>query len=557
MLERDMGLYGYTAEGYWCDIGDSDAFLQCSRDVLNGNVRLEMPEQMPPPEGVSVTQPCYIGLGARFGNGVRIGPYTAVGAGSVLGDGVTAEDSLINGAVLEKGSRCSGAYIGRGAILRADACVSEGAVVGDGAVIGSGAAVLERSRIWPRKEIQPGSRISGSVSRGMVRRGALFDGSGVVHGFPHVDITPDFCFKLGLAASGSGEVSVSWQGGEAARVSSLALEAGICAGGGRALLTDALTPVCAAYTGKSRAIPLNIFIRQDGRKLTLYLSDQDGVAPGRAEERKLESLTLRGDVTLADPQTLRPSRHIGDTSDLYAEAAAEPPQWAALGFSPVAISAGGNGSDADLLRRALAMAGCVPGSTAFFTDGCTLSAVSESGKEIKPGHLLAVIILIETAGGAKTLALPPGAPAFLDDFAARQGASVKRLERDGEEARSLLAAQPFMRDPIFMAARLAHGCRKWRKTISEFYSELPVFYLAESEAPVKTDRGAVMRELSRQFPDSEFSEGLCARTRGGWVRVAPMPNRSALRVIAEGMSAELAEEICADFRRKIEGLDVK
>ncbi|MCL2004413.1 MAG: sugar phosphate nucleotidyltransferase [Oscillospiraceae bacterium] len=555
MMERGMGLYGYAAEGYWCDIGDSEAYLQCCRDILNGQARLRLPEQTPPPEGVTVNQPCYIAGNARFGRECRVGPYTVVGAGSVLGDGVSAEGGVLDGAALENGARCTGAFIGRGAVLKGRACVLEGAVVGDGAVIGEDAVVLEGARVWPRKEIQPGARVSGCVSRGAARRGALFDGSGIVQGLPHVDVTPDFCCKLGLAAAQSGEVSVSWRGGEAARLAALAVETGVCAGGGRALLTDAMTPPCAAFTGKIQRIPLNIFIRQDGRKLTLFFYDQNGLTPSRAEERKLESLVLRGDAALADPETLRPSRRVEDAAAQYAETAAEPPRWAVPGFAPVRLWAGGNGPDADLLRRALAAAGCVPGGAALYTDGLSLSAVLEDGREAGPERLLAILIRIETGCGANVLALPAGAPAFLDDLAARHGAAVLRPERDGGTARSLAADQPYMRDPTFMAARLAHGCRKLKKTLAELHKELPSFHLAENEVAVGTDRGAVMRELARQFPGAEFSEGLCARAGGGWVRVSPLPNRRALRVIAEGMSAELAGEICADFARKIEALD--
>jgi mannose-1-phosphate guanylyltransferase/phosphomannomutase len=199
----------------------------------------------------------------------------------------------------------------------------------------------------------------------------------------------------------------------------------------------------------------------------------------------------------------------------------------------------------------------VPGGAALYTDGLLLSAVLEDGREVGPAHLLAVTVCIEAVCGANILALPAGAPAFLDDLAARQGTAILRLERDGEAARSLSANQPYMRDPVFMAARLAHGCRKLDKTLTELYMRLPSFRFAEREVAVEADRGAVMRELARHYPGAEFAEGLSARARGGWVRVAPMANRSALRVIAEGMSAELAEEICADFKKKIEALDVK
>lgn len=563
MLDEGLNLCGYIAEGYWCDIGDSDAFLQCCRDVLDGRVRIELPEQMPPPKGVSVAQPCYIGAGVSFGANTRVGPYTVIGSGSRLDDGVSVEHCVLDGAVLEARSVCVGAYVGRGAVLREGAIVNEGAIVGEGAVIGAGAEVMESSRIWPRKEIQSGSRVSGSVSKGAVRRGAVFDGGGTVKGLPHVDLTPDFCMKLGLAAAqtAQSEVALSWKGGEAARLAALALETGICAGGARAVRTDALTPACAAFAGKAYSIPLSIFIKQDGRLLTLYFYDRDGVTPDRAAERKLEALVLRGDIMLADPQSIRPARSVSGLSELYASTAATPPHWAVAGFAPIALTVGGSGPDADILRRTLAAAGCVSGNKqggapTLISDGLSLSVVWENGRRASPERCLAMLIHVEAACGAERLALPCDAPAFLDDIAARLGVRTLRPERDGEAARALLADQPYMRDPVYMAARLAHGCRKLKTTLPALDKQLPDFHLTSGEVAIDADRGAVMRELARQLPGADLYEGIRTRARGGWVRVAPMPNRHALRIVAEGMSEELASELCVEFMQKVRTADM-
>jgi mannose-1-phosphate guanylyltransferase/phosphomannomutase len=558
MMSKGMALFGYEAEGYWCDVGDSGAFLQCSRDILDGQTQLKLPEQEPIPSGVTVTHPCYIGRGTRFGRDVRIGPHAALGTDSIVGDGVLIESSLADGAVFEAGSKCDGAYLGRGAVLRKGASVLEGAVIGAGAVIGEDAVVLEGARIWPRKEIGGGVRVSGSVSKGLSFRGAVFDGCGLVRGLPHVDVTPDYCYRLGLASAqfSKGETGLSWKGGETARLAALSLETGICAGGGRAVLTDAPTPACAAFTGAAHGIPLSIFIRQEGRILTLYFYDRQGIPPSRAEERRLESQILRGEMMFADPESLLPSRYLEQTAERYIAAASEPPQWAALGVTPISMTAGGNGEEADFLRRTLAAAGCVfKDGAILFSDGLSLSASLEDGQEVGHAHLLGALIHIEAAAGTKELALPPDAPAFLDDLGARQGLKILRLERDGETARKILADRPYTRDPIFMAARLAHGCRKLKASLSELCGQFPAFSLTHGEVPVTAERGAVMRQLARQFPKAEMGEGLCTRTRGGWVRIAPLSNRPALRIVAEGMNEELAEEILADFKGKIAGLD--
>jgi hypothetical protein len=322
------------------------------------------------------------------------------------------------------------------------------------------------------------------------------------------------------------------------------------------VLTDALTPACAAFAGAANDIPLNIFIWQEGRLLTLYFYDENGIPPGRAEERRLESHVLRGEMVLADPESLLQTRHLSETAEIYTSAASALPEWAALDFSPISMTAGGDGAEADFLRKALSAAGCVFKDGAVLrSDGLALSATLEDGKKASHAHLLGALIHIEAAAGTKEIALPPDAPAFLDDLAARQGVSALRLERDGAGARKLLAAQPYTRDPIFLAARLAHGCRKLKINLSELCGKFPSFSIARMEYPLETDRGAIMRELARKFPKAELAEGFSARTKGGWIRAAPLSNRSALRVVVEGMNEELAEEMLVDFKQTIKELD--
>ena len=40
LLKEGARLYGCELNGYWCDIGDTAAYLRCSLDALNGRVRL-------------------------------------------------------------------------------------------------------------------------------------------------------------------------------------------------------------------------------------------------------------------------------------------------------------------------------------------------------------------------------------------------------------------------------------------------------------------------------------------------------------------------------------
>jgi len=43
MLNRGEPLFGFVAEGYWCDIGTIPSFLQANWDALAGRVRCHIP----------------------------------------------------------------------------------------------------------------------------------------------------------------------------------------------------------------------------------------------------------------------------------------------------------------------------------------------------------------------------------------------------------------------------------------------------------------------------------------------------------------------------------
>ena len=50
-------------------------------------------------------------------------------------------------------------------------------------------------------------------------------------------------------------------------------------------------------------------------------------------------------------------------------------------------------------------------------------------------------------------------------------------------------------------------------------------------------------------------EGLRLKVGSGWVYIAPLTRRCALRVVGEGFDAELAGELCDFYLEKVRRLD--
>ena len=94
LLEKDEPMYGYIAEGYWCDVGHLDAYRESQYDGLQQKVLLDYAYEEQKP-GLWVGQNTFIDptvkieTPALIGSNCRIGPRVTIEAGTVIGDNVT------------------------------------------------------------------------------------------------------------------------------------------------------------------------------------------------------------------------------------------------------------------------------------------------------------------------------------------------------------------------------------------------------------------------------------------------------------------------------------
>ena len=199
MLKEGRRLYGYMAKGYWCDVGDSGAYLDCAADVLSGKVKLEIePPRVSPgiwsaselPKSVTLVPPCYIGKNVTLGEGALIGPHTVLEAGSVVGRRALVQRSVLSAATVGERATLYGAILCRGACVKAGAVLNEGTVLGEGAVVGERAVLAERVRVWPGKQVPPDCRQTENLTAGALRSILRFGDGGVVQGDLNLEITP-------------------------------------------------------------------------------------------------------------------------------------------------------------------------------------------------------------------------------------------------------------------------------------------------------------------------------------------------------------------------------
>ena len=399
----------------------------------------------------------------------------------------------------------------------------------------------------------------------------------MIRGEVGVSVTADVCLRLGKAAAGFKRVGIGWHGGEGARVMAEAFSCGVCAAGGDIVRHDGSFLSSAVYAGQVFALPLSVLIEEQKDGISLSFLGENGRRIPREIERKFEAAAAEpGKDSVC---------HVGSAATVtglvaaYASAAAkfalrraEDAADAACDLKcMIKVAVTGKGPENRALRSALALLGGEVTDKKTDTvvmeavgGGLLLNVIDEEGYRLSDEQLRVMIAYIELSCGEKALAVPYDAPAAVDSVAADFDASVLRVGRDGSRADTLYLNQPVQRDGIFAGARLAvflgrHGLR-----LSELRAKLPSFSSVTRELALMGDRGSAMRLLTARCADLsgrgaaaaiELNAGLRLDTERGRVHISPLRERSALRIRAESLNEETAEELCADVERRAREID--
>ena len=573
LLGQGAGLYGCLLSGYWCDMGDCKAYLDCVCDALDGRVALEigLPQrsagvwcaESAPPE-VTLAPPCWIGPEVQLAPGVQIGPHVVLDRGCTVGEHAALKRSvLLERAAAGPKTVLDGAILCSNSVARRGATLSEGAVLGENALAEEGAVLLERVKLWPGQTAPAGCHLKHSITSGSQRSGLCFGDGGVIRGILGEDIGPEALLALGGILGGEGWVGLGCSDHPAGRMLTRAAAAGIAAAGGQTVVFSLDCPMQAAWVAQRQDLPVTLFIEVDGGPIYLHLFDRRGLPLGRARERKLEHALLQGEVHPARWEAVGKVERLAISTRTWADGVA---QQAALGWHAlrrVTVAVGKDSPVDRAIRAALLAIGCQledrwrPGIPAFSGShgGFRLSAQDEKGALLDSGQLLAVLTLIEMENGGGKVAIPPEGSAAVDLVSAGYGGLVLRLDRDGEPARALYADLPWLWSAASAAVRICARMGVSGQGLDTLVSKTPRFSAWRREVPLRSDRGRVMQALAGEHTRTPAGDGLRVRTGGGWVYLTPLARRAALRVVAEGPDLEVAAELCDFFANRAAALD--
>jgi mannose-1-phosphate guanylyltransferase / phosphomannomutase len=333
MLKKGDPIYGYVAEGYWCDVGNLAEYMKANADVLQGNVDIKMPGTdlgggVWAEEGVEIAPdaqifgPVFLGHDSKVKNGVIIHGPSAVGHYTILDDYSQVDRSIIwNNSYIGERAELRGALVGSSTSVKSKAVMFEGAVVGDHSVVDESAIIQPGVRIWPNKEIETGAVVSSSIIWGSQGRRSLFGRYGVT-GLVNVDITPDFAAKLGAAygavlAKGS-VVCVNRDDHRTPRMVKRAVISGLPSAGINVSDLESVPLPVARYYVRTTDAAGGVHIRLspfDPRVVDIKFFDHNGLDISKNTERKIENLFFREDfrrVYLDDIGTIEYAPAVND-----------------------------------------------------------------------------------------------------------------------------------------------------------------------------------------------------------------------------------------------------
>ncbi|NLF34375.1 MAG: NTP transferase domain-containing protein [Clostridiales bacterium] len=574
LLAEEAPLRGYVAKGYWCDMGDPTAYLDCAADALSGKVSLDLGLPLaapgvwsasPIPETVSVVPPCWIGSGVSLGDGALIGPHTVLGLGSSVGRSCLVQRSVLLGASAGDRATLYGAILCPNASARRGSVLNEGVVLGEDSVAEESAVLSEGVKLWPGRHAPRESRLTVSLTGKGWTRPPVLGEDGILRGVINEDITPQLLLLMGGALGAEGKVGLGWTGGRGASMLSRAVSCGVNAAGGQVVAHDGATVGAAAWFAARQELPVSIFLEQDGVVIYLSCLDRRGLPLSRKQRRKLEGAVLRGEVSRVPGDQAGRLEPVTGVPAAYAADTARRVVLNKMPLLPIPVSVLGETPADRAMSAALETMGFlvsrrrVQGQPAFAAarGGRVLLAWDENGTSLAPEGLLTLLCFIELKYGGGRVALPSAAPMSIELLAEGAQDRLLRLGRDGPEAEELYAALPWLWDATFAAGRICARLGTTGEPMSSLMARLPRFAVSRQEIPLSGSRGAVMRALAGEDNAPLAGDGLRLAAGDGWVYLSPLSRRAALRVVGEGPDAEIAAELCDFYAKRVADLDQK
>ncbi|MEG6616120.1 mannose-1-phosphate guanyltransferase [Peptococcaceae bacterium 1198_IL3148] len=337
LLRDNRPMYGMVLDGYWCDIGNLQQYLQSHLDVLDKQVLTAIPGREVSPgvwigdrvtidPSANIKGPVLIGDGCQIGPHARIEPYSILGEGCILETGVSVKRSVLcNGVYLGPNSSIRGAVLGNGVKVYANAAVYEGSVVGDDSTIKERGLIKPDVKLWPNKLVEAGATVHRNVVWGTNTPKNIFGIDGIT-GLANIEINPEFASRIGSALGSmlgsNANVTLSSDSYPVCRMIKQSLGAGLQSMGIQVQdIGSVITPI-HRYAARKLNCDAGVHVKVSPwrpDKVTLVFINSRGGNLNRNEERKIENKLTKGDYCRADYTNILSTALVPGVAEAYIE----------------------------------------------------------------------------------------------------------------------------------------------------------------------------------------------------------------------------------------------
>ncbi|MDY6969958.1 MAG: sugar phosphate nucleotidyltransferase, partial [Spirochaetota bacterium] len=317
--EKDIPLYGYVSDGYWCDIGDLNSYRDAHLAILDGLVAIDFPgkkigENVWAGKDVDISNDAVIKGPAILGDFVKIKKGAEVAEFCVIGDNIVVEENasvrrsiIYHGTIIGQKSELRGAIVGKRCVLEEAVSIYEGAVVSDDCQIGSGVEIPSGIRVWPDKVIEQGTKLTTDLIWGQREKKTLFSSEGIVGSF-NIKITPEFAAKLGSALgaflSKNSKVVISRDTTLASRLIKRGITSGLLSMGINVYDIEIESIPINRHTIRLLNADMGIYVQKSPfaglQYIQIKIFDKNGFQISINDEKKIENIFFRGDYPRKD-----------------------------------------------------------------------------------------------------------------------------------------------------------------------------------------------------------------------------------------------------------------
>jgi mannose-1-phosphate guanylyltransferase/phosphomannomutase len=607
LLQEGAAMFGYAASGYWCDIGDSDAYIQCHADILDKKVKLNLKGQdingifvedgANIADGAEILPPAYICEGAQIQTGAAIAPYSIVGKICTIKSKVFLEHAILwenvtanYGAQVRRSVLCNNVTLGE------HCSVEENTIVGADTKIGNAATLAPNIRIWANKNIEDNVVVKDNLVWGQIAGKKLFCERGVC-GEINVDITPEFASKLGAAfgslivgnAKNSNshgftdvKIGIAFEPNPSGEMLSNAIISGLLSSGAQVYnfgeQTIPISRSAVRFYGLNGGIHLGLNKINEKQTLEVGLLDNFGANINRGQERKLETIFMREEFVRCDVENIKYLMEVKNYKYYYLRDlinSIKSPQF----IRNVEIQTKSE-AVAELLAVVLnEIQGKTPielGEKRFTADisenGERITLYDKNGNRLTHDAYLALCVYMQAVQSSRNesalrrqdcVVVPINASSRITEMANAAGLSISYSKTsDAEFMKEMLKSGCMEQfklcyDGLYAAIRILDFLNINNVELDEIMRKIPQFYKSEAEVECpNTAKGKVIKELISRYKDDkmEISEGVKIYKNGGWTLIVPDNYRNACRIVSDGPDMETSAELCNIFQNEIKRL---